>query len=313
MNNKTKIMLGLSVLTAGTLAAGATGTFAWFTTNKSAKATYSKITASSTRGDLQIEMNGISEVATNSEKNYNYDSTTGKTAYKDITITGSTSSGMTDISSHDGLTFKKPNWVSASGNDEKVDTTAPFQKTASGTDYTKFWIKVTNAGNAKANVFLDSKTVITATTSSDTAQTNKNTALARWTRLAVVEATDSTTAPTDTSTGSLKWLVENSGTTGDTKTKYVKEATTEGALTLEAVSTDTHVLIGGGDTDKKFTTISDTTDTTATGYLFTLDADSSKYLICSVWCEGTENDNQNDAIGGSIDVTLNFVTNNSAA
>ena len=45
MKTKAKLVLALSVLTAGTAVAGATGTFAWFTTNRSATLVYSNVTA----------------------------------------------------------------------------------------------------------------------------------------------------------------------------------------------------------------------------------------------------------------------------
>ena len=56
-------MLGLSVLTAGTLAAGATGTLAWFTTNKTATATYKIIVAVGTQGNIKATISGVTDNA----------------------------------------------------------------------------------------------------------------------------------------------------------------------------------------------------------------------------------------------------------
>ncbi len=295
MNTKTKLMLGLSALTAGTLAAGATGTFAWFTTNKSAKATYSKITASSSTNNLKIEIGGVSETGLTAQKNWSTDEN-GITTYTDAKLEA-TKSGTTDVSSADGLTFKKPNWASASGNSQKVNETTPFTKTVAGTDFTMFYVKVENTGSTEANIFLDSKTSITATTSTK----NEDVALARWTRLAVIDA--GTTKPEIASdgtlpTGTLKWLYENAAQLGDDISKYVKDKKDDYSLELADVTSDTHVTAFGS--------ISEDAQS-GTGYLATIDKSAAKYYLFSVWMEGTENDAQDAAVGGSIDITLSFV------
>ena len=56
MKTKAKLVLALSVLTAGTAVAGATGTFAWFTTNRSATLVYSNVTAVNNHGTLEVEL-----------------------------------------------------------------------------------------------------------------------------------------------------------------------------------------------------------------------------------------------------------------
>ena len=61
-------MLGLSALTAGTLAAGATGTLAWSTTNKTATAVYNKITAQGTQGNLNISITGVTDTTANGKE-----------------------------------------------------------------------------------------------------------------------------------------------------------------------------------------------------------------------------------------------------
>ena len=105
MNNKTKIMLGLSALTAGTLAAGATGTLAWFTTNKTATATYKNIVAVGTQGNIKATISGVTDNAIKT-----------KTEGNDFEATGSASK-MSDVSSKDGMKFAQPDWVSKAGSD----------------------------------------------------------------------------------------------------------------------------------------------------------------------------------------------------
>ena len=107
MNNKTKIMLGLSALTAGTLAAGATGTLAWFTTNKTATATYQKVTVIGTQGNLNVAIEGV---------------TTGSGTSQAGTTTTAQGGTISDVSSKDGLTFYQPDWKGNAGNHAEVNS-----------------------------------------------------------------------------------------------------------------------------------------------------------------------------------------------
>lgn len=61
MKTKAKLVLALSVLTAGTAVAGATGTFAWFTTNRSATLIYNNISAVNNHGTLKVELKKLSD------------------------------------------------------------------------------------------------------------------------------------------------------------------------------------------------------------------------------------------------------------
>ena len=54
MKTKSKLLLALSALTVGTVAAGTTATFAWFTTNRTAEAHMTNVTASNRNGNLTI-------------------------------------------------------------------------------------------------------------------------------------------------------------------------------------------------------------------------------------------------------------------
>ena len=56
MKTKAKLILAMSVLTAGVVAAGATGTFAWFTTNRAAQLNYTSVTAQKNAGNLDVVM-----------------------------------------------------------------------------------------------------------------------------------------------------------------------------------------------------------------------------------------------------------------
>ncbi len=293
MNTKTKIMLGLSVLTAGTLAAGATGTFAWFTTNKTAKATYSKIVATADTQKIKVVIGGVTDngIATGT----NYDSTTD--TWSTEAKSGTSANSFTgDVSSADGLKLVKPQWVTSAANDAPVYGI----RDAKTTEYTQYYVALTNTGTSSVKVFLNQNTTITATT----ADKNEDEALAKWTRVAVVETTLTAAPTTVQSTGTLKALFEND-VTGALKSKYVSGVTAgtdETTLTVSDLPTASESVHQVG----KYSTVTSSTATTVKGYLGELAKDETKYYVVSVWMEGTEADNQDAAEGGAIDVTLGF-------
>ncbi len=302
MNTKTKLMLGLSALTAGTLAAGATGTFAWFTTNKTAIANYTKITARADTRKLKIDMAGLTDTNLGEQSNYTAATSTEAEKWADEVKLNSTASYVSDISSKDGMNFVKPVWVNGAANDAYVEKDL---KSVAVKDnmFTQYYVKLTNTGSAAMNVFLNQTTAITATDSSKDADV----ALAKWTRVAIISYGENKPTAGST-TGTLAWLFENN--IGETveKGKYVsrteEDATSEETvkpykLTLSDVDANTHVV-------GAFGTVTSTTATTQKGFLATVDANKSVYYMISVWMEGTENDTQDKADTGSIDVKLGF-------
>lgn len=272
MKNKTKLMLGLSLLTAGTLAAGATGTFAWFTTNKTASATYSNIIAKSTTGSLGISMHGITEsnLSNGSEATDNVASLTGTASY------------VTDVSSGDGVTFAQPKWKTNAGNDKPYYSVTDV---SSKTGYfTQFYITLQNNGGAAVTVYLDTGTKVSAATSGDS---SKNDALASWTRVAVNNLDQSES-------------IVASGTKifGGTAMGNQYVAPTESAgekLTLQDLSATvltTFKDISAGVEEKQ--------------KLFALEPGAHQNVGVSVWMEGTAATSQDNAKGGIVDVALNF-------
>ncbi len=289
MNTKTKMMLGLSILTAGTLAAGATGTFAWFTTNKTAKATYSKVIAQADTQKIKVEIGGVTD--TGIEKGSNYNSTDG-TWLSEAKSGVSAKSFTGDISSADGMTLVKPQWVSSATNNSPVEGV----RAAKETEFTQFYVALTNTGTSSVKIFLNEKTTITATDSTKKADT----ALANWTRVAIIETT-LTEAPTKVQTeGTLKALYENYDS-GSTKTNYVKGVKTDDtdALDIQAVDDTTHQV-------GSYSAVTSSTLTSTKGYLGEFEKNTTKYYVVTVWMEGTEAENQDTAEGGAVDVTLGF-------
>ena len=295
MNNKTKIMLGLSALTAGTLAAGATGTLAWFSTNKTAKATYSKITAKASTAKIKLTIGKLSDdsiekdVSNLNEKNEWLDS---------VSLQGGTKSFTTDLSSGDGKTFKKPTWASQAGNEQ--DVTSLANVTEAGESYTQFYVELENTGTSPVEVFLNQDTKITPSNS----EKNADVALSCWSRAAVIDY-GTEAKPTKDSVLTAKetqYVFENQGTAAYTAnvSNFVTGLGENKKLTMGTFAEGIHKV-------GEFATVSETSKKEkADGYLTQLAASAKHYYVISVWMEGTENDNQDIANDGSIDVTLGF-------
>lgn len=207
MNNKTKIMLGLSILTAGTLAAGATGTFAWFTTNKTATATYQKVTVVGTQGNLNVAIEGV---------------TTGTGSTKESGTNVFAEGGtISDVSSKDGLTFYQPDWKNQAGNDQEVNTVKNVSDKQGY--FVQYLINVSNA-STEGSAITAKLTGLTITATKD----GESADLAKWVRVAVLPgatkktdknflekgAAEATLYQTDTS---LNSYVDGTATTEDKK------------------------------------------------------------------------------------------------
>ena len=288
-------MLGLSVLTAGTLAAGATGTLAWFTTNKTAKATYSKVTAKASTAKIKITIGALSDETVAGGEQTNWDEV-NKQWKETASIQGSTNSLTTDISSGDGITFKKPVWKSKAANDAEVASVQDVNK--AGESYTQFYIGLENTGSSNVEVFLNQETKIVATDGTKT----EDKALAAWTRVAVIDCGE--TKPTKDNPGesaTMKYVFENAGDTENTATlgKYVS-GSKGGKLELSTLTGENYKTAG-------FSIVTEQSQATAAaGYLAPIAQNQTHYYAISVWMEGTENDNQDTANNGSINVTLGF-------
>ncbi len=274
MNTKTKIMLGLSVLTAGTLAAGATGTFAWFTTNKTAKATYTNIVAAATQGNIKASITGITEDGADAAQG------------TDVTATG-TKSYISDVSSNDGINFVQPDWIGESGNSKTASRLINVSKTAGY--FTQYNITLTNVsgdtgtttGDGKVNVKLSKITIASA----DFAE------MTNWVRVAIM--TDSFTSIGEVNgTGTTAGVYTDVVTTG-TNDKYVKELDS----TAKTLTLDTSVVKSSSDLSANPLTVATE-----------LALNSSKTIGISVWLEGTANGDtaQDGCKGKSVSVALEF-------
>lgn len=285
MKTKAKLVLGLSLLTAATLTAGATGTFAWFTTNRKATATFNKITAKSVEGSLTITMGTMTEKDTQK--------TNGEIATATSATLEGTTSGTTDVSSQDGVKFAHPNWTSTAGNTEDggvkgIADVSDLAKYGKNGYWTAYYIGLKNGGGSDADVYLNAGSEVKAATSD-----GKDTNAASWTRVAINLANGDTAPSTLTASGTKviqgtsagpNYVAINADATKYTTAKA--EPAALGSLNDVIAATDLSTI--------------------SAQKLVTIKAGATQFLTVSVWLEGTASTPQDAAIGGSVNVTLNF-------
>lgn len=290
MKTKAKLVLALSVLTAGTAVAGATGTFAWFTTNRSATLTYSKVTAYNNHGTLEVKISSWSDKA----GTVNNQPSDGTNPAKH-SVVGSAKSTTTDISSADGVNLFKPIWKGESGEGKEAEKMV----NAVAGEYTTYYFSIANTGETSLNVFLDQGTKIkpnAADTTTD--QGKKDLALASFSRFAINYF--GTTAPEENSSlvkDSTKVIETSGGNTG----KYVD------ALTgTKVVSKDLTQVEGVNSFIGDLSPVTSATATTAPQFLKTVAKNETHYFTVTVWLEGTKGDGAtfNACAGGLIDVDI---------
>ncbi|MDY5440867.1 MAG: hypothetical protein SPG64_01410 [Candidatus Enteromonas sp.] len=291
MKAKSKILLALSVLTAGTLAAGATSTFAWFTTTRAVQLTYSKVTVLNDNGSLEAALYPLTDPKSTSS------------AWSSSNTTEATSSiSVSEISSKDGKTFSKPVWKVGAGGD-----VADAKDGVLGTDFIVLLLELKNTNAKGLDVYLDLGTGITANP-----DTPANKAAAALSRVAVYSVgasiPDSYAAGVTAGKDSKSIVFENGqpadftevGNTAFQTNKYF-DGTTKTETTLP--DTITHVV---GDFTKCTSDSLQATQKLATDLK---NGASTQYFYVAMWLEGTKTtgDYFNSSAGGLFNVNLNLV------
>ena len=295
MKTKSKLLVALSALTVGTVAAGATATYAWFTTSRSASASISNITAKNPNGSLSISIDnpkGINAATGNG------------TASASATFDGS--APLIDLSSKDGTYFYS-DYVS-SGNSSFSDNNTPdgYVKYNRDTGFVRFSLTITNtaeSGIGSLDVYLDPEN-----TRIDPVQTadSEDQAMADWIRVAIAKqasATGTHTMTDLTSAGNLVFMNNDKGT--DVDNKYVDNAGT--LATYSAPDAENFYSTIGAipsieDQDGKGAAANETDVST---YVGTIKGGESIYLTCAIWLEGTCAISD-AADGGLVNVVLGF-------
>lgn len=299
MKTKAKLILAMSVLTAGVVAAGATGTFAWFTTNRAAQLNYTSVIAQKNAGNLDVYMGEGTGASTFGEGEPAETDETHPIAYVEKSA-ATNNAKISDVSSGDGLKFVKPIWQTVAGNGQVATS---YQPGVWGTDYTTFWFKVTNTGTNPLNVYLNRATAISASSASDADK-----AAAKVARVAINAATKNDTYdyPDIPSKATNTWILENSSTVNQ---KYLPSTLTAGEAANPVAISPTNTLksfvLAGG---SGLTGIDSTNHPDNQMLVKNLANGVSAYFVVSVWLEGTKDDGTpfDNAAGGSISVLLDL-------
>ena len=332
MKNKTKGLIALIAMTAATAIAAGSSTFAWFTTNRSANLSFNKITIQK-RGsnELKAELLNLGLETLSADK-------------QSLTVATPANAEASDISSKDGVQLYAPVWGNKVGDAQKVskvDTVIDATNSKANKWFTEFAFKLTNvqkrSDTTKLNVFFNDDTLLKAVTAVEpetgtaeekaaakAAQQAKNDAAADWSRVAIISLNG---APADhAAVGSSSTLNPQSvltfekqiTTTGNSSEEYVEGTTLNDDDTMKIgtyESTDRHYYtFADPETyydDTHVASSAMVSDNAKKGFLVTLDPDTgdganSKYFLVRVWLEGTENDNQEAADGGEIELNLGF-------
>lgn len=302
MKTKAKLILAMSVLTAGVVAAGATGTFAWFTTNRAAQLAYSTVTAQKNAGNLDVSM------GQGTSKNTFETGTKATSDGHDFAYVSKTASALvSDVSSGDGLIFAKPIWKTVAGNNQYASS---FKDGIWGTDYMSFWFKVENTGNNALDVYLNSATAITPKVADDA----NDIAAAKYARVAInaaskSESNDVAAMPVSATN---TWLLENTSARDQQYVAMPENKSAETLVVADKITTgETLKSFVLNDSSKKMNGISSTSKPTnqklcslkaygETGY--------TAYFVVTVWLEGTKDDGTDfdKAAGGQFDVLLDL-------
>ena len=310
MKTKAKLILAMSVLTAGVVAAGATGTFAWFTTNRAAQLHYNTVTAQKNAGNLEVSLGGSSDKSTFSKGS---PATTGKDQPIASASINSTSK-VSDVSSCNGYDFCKPIWKTVSGNNQAATM---FKTGEWGVDYTTFWFSVSNTGRSALDVYLNKATAIAPADNGKTADK----AAATFTRVSIARTEEKAGGIPKTleAAPSENWLLENNSSDASNQ-KYFKPADYNQPQTVvpvalpsgeEAPKIHSFVLdSGSATTAMEEVTVTGTSDQ----LLCTLPAKTDEtnptfYFAVSVWLEGVKESSTysfDGAVGGQVNITLDL-------
>ena len=306
MKTKAKLILAMSVLTAGVVAAGATGTFAWFTTNRAAQLNYTSVTAQKNAGNLSVWM-GRQTIAGTGWEEITEATTAGGTMAK-ASVAAATH--MSDVSSQDGVTFWKPIWKTVSGEGQAIDRLDPGSRTV---DYSVFYFMVENSGTRNLEVYLNSATGINPATGAA-----NDTNAASFTRIAINKTQQDGTNvyPVTALQKSTKtWTIEkDNGSTSDGK--YLAWDGQEGTKPTKADSVAINEAESGINLFKikagaPLSYISSSSKNEKQ-LLCTLAPKGSEgyraWFTVSVWLEGTKSDADafQNAVGGKVNITLDL-------
>ena len=278
MKTKAKLTLAISVMSAAVLAAGVTSTFAWFTTQTAADATFSNLNIKAP-SSLTITGRRVSGTAGA------LDADTAGNGVKD------SEQNLGSVSSVDGNKFAAPTTIKAPGetysfDDEDYAIIGANPATShSGNSYIDFYKANLLVKAEDTTASMDLKVSVTVTT------TPADASLLQWSRVAVYQAGAkadyaSQTPSTAANRNPVGFAKVYGGDSGASKKCVNTNATplAETTTAITAYATSDLVISNFSATDK---------------------AVCAEFVV-SVWMEGYGYDNQNGARGKAINATVEF-------
>lgn len=285
MKAKTKSLLALAGITTLLAGAAGTSTFAWIQVNRAVTASFTNLGVKTNRASLHAEWVPMHGESLGSEK---------------TVIDVASHQATYDVSSGNGLAFYSPEWEKTDGNDQPVTAVRDVTNEV-GVAYAEAGLKLyaTSQGDSVSNLdlYLTAETLIEST--------NHN--AENWTRVALLK---SSAAPGSVGNVLTHVVTFEKGNAGLTKDKFINAASGPAAsltLTDFATANVLHAYAPFKDYHEGFVdgTTSQTDPTGSPAFkIGALTANAPAYYVIRVWMEGTEADNQETALGDTINVAL---------
>lgn len=286
---KQKLVVALATLTAGVLAAGATSTVAWFVANREASFSYNTITVNSNTGALKIKYGGSllnGEAATGHDNYLPSDS---------VTMSGDNLKKLYDVSSSDGNNFAKAVQVGADISFAAV--------TDEG--FLRFYLALQNESSEASPIYLKSVSC-SITNASGTAADD------------VRVAVDSLINSVPTGKGSTAVTFMDGGTAKtyaqagvDTAVYHPAVAASGTQSAVDAyitydttLATNDNIILDINAANTANVSLGSIAASTTSGNVTT---HGVSYCVVTVWYEGTNVGVQNEDIGDSFNLNLDFV------
>lgn len=293
MKAKTKSLLALAGITTLLAGAAGTSTFAWIQVNRAVKASFTNLGVKTNRASLHAEWVPMHHEVLGDDKTV-LDVASGQATY--------------DVSSGNGLAFYSPEWEKTDGNNQPVTAVRDVTSEV-GTAYAEAGLKLYAASVNASGAPVDSGTVsnLDLYLTKETVIQSASHIAEKWTRVAILKSSDVPGSGSESLTHVV--TIEN-GNAGLTKDKFINAASGPAAsLTLTDFATENvlHAYAPFKDYHEGYVDGTTSQTNVAGSPAFKiggLTANAPAYYVIRVWMEGTEADNQETALGETINVAL---------
>ena len=293
MKAKTKSLLALAGITTLLAGAAGTSTFAWIQVNRAVKASFTNLGVKTNRASLHAEWVPMHGESLGSEK---------------TVIDVASHQATYDVSSGNGLAFYSPEWEKTDGNNQPV--TAVRNVTSEvGVAYAEAGLKLYAASVDASGNPVDSGTVsnLDLYLTKETVIASESHLAENWTRVAILESN----GVPGTSGNVLTHVVTiENGSSTLTKDKFINAASGPAAsltLTDFAAENVLHAYAPFKDYHEGFVDGTTSQTNVAGSPAFKIGAlthNTPAYYVILVLMEGTEANNQETALGDTINVAL---------